>query len=51
MIDVTCGTHRRGVESTGFWRESEKERAHLKDQGVDGRMESEWILGRLAGGV
>jgi hypothetical protein len=23
----------------------------LEDQGVDGRMESEWILGRLAGGV
>jgi hypothetical protein len=28
-----------------------KERDHLKDQGVDGRMGSEWILGRLAGGV
>jgi hypothetical protein len=24
---------------------------HLEDQGVDGRMGSEWILGRLAGGV
>jgi hypothetical protein len=23
---------------------------HLKDQGIDGRMRSEWILGRLAGG-
>jgi hypothetical protein len=23
----------------------------LEDQGVDGWMESEWILGRLAGGV
>jgi hypothetical protein len=28
-----------------------EERDHLKDQGVDGRMGSEWILGRLAGGV
>jgi hypothetical protein len=27
-----------------------KEGDHSKDQGVDGRMESEWILGRLAGG-
>jgi hypothetical protein len=28
------------------------ERAHLEDQDVAGRMESEWILGRLAvGGV
>jgi hypothetical protein len=24
---------------------------HLKDQGIDGRTVSEWILGRLAGGV
>jgi hypothetical protein len=24
---------------------------HLEDQGIDGRMGSEWILGRLAGGV
>jgi hypothetical protein len=23
---------------------------HLEDQGVDGRMGSEWFLGRLAGG-
>jgi hypothetical protein len=31
--------------------ESQKERDHLEDQGVDGRMGSEWILGRLAEGV
>jgi hypothetical protein len=31
--------------------ESQKERDHLKDQSVDGRMGSEWILWRLAGGV
>jgi hypothetical protein len=31
--------------------ESQKERDNLKDQGVDGRMGSKWILGRLAGGV
>jgi hypothetical protein len=36
---------------TGFLWESQKERDHLEDQGVDERMESEWILGRLAGGV
>jgi hypothetical protein len=29
----------------------EVERDYLGDQGVDGRMGSEWILGRLAGGV
>jgi hypothetical protein len=31
----------------GFWWESPKER-YLENQGVDGRMGSEWILGRLA---
>jgi hypothetical protein len=39
---------------TRFWWKSPKERDHLEDQGVGGRMESEWILGRLAwegGGV
>jgi hypothetical protein len=28
-----------------------KERDHSEDRGVDGRMWSEWILGRLTGGV
>jgi hypothetical protein len=35
---------------TGFWWESPKGRDHLEDQGVDGRMGSEWILRRLVGG-
>jgi hypothetical protein len=34
-----------------FWWESQKERDHLEDQGVDARMGSEWILVLLAGGV
>jgi hypothetical protein len=34
---------------TGFRWENQKERDHLEDQGVDGRMGSEWTLGRLAG--
>jgi hypothetical protein len=29
--------------------EERKERDHLEDQGVVGRMVSKWILGRLAG--
>jgi hypothetical protein len=31
----------------GFWWESPKEKDHLKDQCVDGRMGSKWTLGRL----
>jgi hypothetical protein len=31
--------------------ESQKERDHLEDQGVVGRMESGWILGRLTEGA
>jgi hypothetical protein len=30
--------------------ENPKERDHLEDRGVDGRMRLEWILERLAGG-
>jgi hypothetical protein len=42
---------RMGEErGTGFWWESPKERDHLEDQGVYGRMGSELILGRLAWG-
>jgi hypothetical protein len=35
---------------TRFWWEGPKEREHSKDRGVDGRMASERILGRLGGG-
>jgi hypothetical protein len=49
-VGGTCGTQGRGM-CTGFWCESQKEKDHLEDHGVDGRMRSEWILGRLAGGV
>jgi hypothetical protein len=39
---------RRG-KCTGFWWENQKEIDYVEDQGVDGRMGSEWILGKLAG--
>jgi hypothetical protein len=32
---------------TRFWWESPKERDHSEDRGIDGRMGSEWILGKL----
>jgi hypothetical protein len=42
-------THERGEKTVqGFGGESPKERDHLEDQGVGGKMGSEWILGRLA---
>jgi hypothetical protein len=47
---MACGTHVRG-KCTGFWWRNQNERDHLEDRGIDGRMGSEWILRRLAGGV
>jgi hypothetical protein len=43
----------RRENCTRFWWESPKERDHLEDQGVGGKMGSEWILERLdwGGGV
>jgi hypothetical protein len=42
----------RGETCTGFWSESPKEKDHLEDQGVDGRMGSKWSLRRhWLGGV
>jgi hypothetical protein len=35
---------------TGFWWESPNEKAHLKGQGVDGRMAPKWTFGRFVGG-
>jgi hypothetical protein len=44
-VSGACGTHGRG-----FGGKEPKERDHLEDQGVVGKMGSEWILGRLAWG-
>jgi hypothetical protein len=44
------GDERRGIFTRICW-ESQKERDHLGDQSVDVRIGSEWILGRLAGGM
>jgi hypothetical protein len=41
----------RGETCTVFWWESPKEKDHLKDHDVDGRVGSKWTLGRLSGGV
>jgi hypothetical protein len=39
----------RRQKCTRFWWEIPKEGEYSEDRGVDGRMGSEWILGRLAG--
>jgi hypothetical protein len=41
----------RGEKCKKFWRGSPKDRDHSEDEGVEGRMGSEWILGTLAGCV
>jgi hypothetical protein len=40
---VACMREERNVYKVLM--ESQKEREHLEDHGVDGRMRSEWILG------
>jgi hypothetical protein len=40
----------RREKYTRFWWDSPKEKDHLQDQGVGGKMGSEWIFGRLAWG-
>jgi hypothetical protein len=39
------------IKCTRFWWESPKEKDRSEDQGVGGRMGSEWILGTLGWGV
>jgi hypothetical protein len=41
-------TWERREKCTRFWWESPKERDHWEDQGIGGKMGSEWIFGRLA---
>jgi hypothetical protein len=43
--------HSKTINKSSVWSpESPKEKYHLEDQGVDGRMGSKWILRRLVGG-
>jgi hypothetical protein len=47
-VGGACGTHGRGDKSVqGF---GGKERDHWEDQGIGGKMGSEWILGGLVWG-
>jgi hypothetical protein len=45
------GTHGRGEKSVqGFGGKARRKETNLEDQGVGGKMGSEWILGRLTWG-
>jgi hypothetical protein len=48
-VGGACGTYGRGKESVQGFGGKAIRKDHLEDQGVDGRMGSVWILGRLAG--
>jgi len=39
-----CSTYEKGEEYTGFWWGSLRERDHLRDTGVDGRIIFRWIF-------
>jgi hypothetical protein len=45
-VGGACGTHGRGEKCVqGFGGKTRAKKDHLKDQGVDGRMGTKWILG------
>jgi hypothetical protein len=51
-VGGACGMHRKGEKHVQDFGGKAEGKDHLKDQGVDGRMGSKWMLGRLVvGGV
>jgi hypothetical protein len=51
-VGRACGTNGRGEKSVQrFGGKAQRKETTRKIQGVDGKMGSEWILGRSAGGV
>jgi len=47
----SCSAYGRGVAYTGFWWGNLRERNHLEDAGVDGRIILRWILRKWDVGV
>ena len=39
-----CSAYGGGEAHTGFWRGNQKERKHLGDSGIDGRIILRWIF-------
>jgi len=48
-VGRACSTHRRGEKIAQSFGGKVRRKDHSEDQGLDGRMGSEWIIGRLAG--
>jgi len=46
-IGGECSTYGRGEAYTGFWWGNLRERDHLKDPGVDGKIIIRWIFRKL----
>jgi hypothetical protein len=49
-VGGACGFQGRGEKCTWLWWRSLNGKDHAEDRGIDGRLESEWILRRLSGG-
>ena len=47
MLDV----REIGEMNSGFWWENQRERGHLEDPGVDGRIILKYIFGKRNGGM
>jgi hypothetical protein len=50
-VSGACGMYGRGEKSVQGFGGKARKKDHWEDQGVGGKMGSEWILGRLAWGV
>jgi hypothetical protein len=46
LIGLSCSTHGGDENVYKIWMENLKERDHLDDLGVDGKIILEWILGK-----
>jgi hypothetical protein len=50
VVGGACGTHGIGEKVLRGFGGGARRKNQSEDRGVDGRMGSKWILGRLAGG-
>jgi hypothetical protein len=51
MDNVACMGERRGAVRIGFWCGNQRERDHLEDEGVDGRIILKFMFQKWDGGM